>query len=45
MRWAEYIACVEERRVAYRVLVEKPERRSLFRRPRRRLEYNIKMVF
>ena len=44
MRWAEYVACMEERRGAYRVLMEKRERKRLFRRPRPRWEYNIKMV-
>jgi hypothetical protein len=39
MKWAGHVACLGERRVAYRVLVGKPEGR----RPKRRWEYNIKM--
>ena len=42
LRWAGHVALIGERRGAYRALVGKPEGRSL-RRPRRRLEDNIKM--
>jgi len=28
MRWARHVACVEEIRSAYRVMVEKPERKK-----------------
>ena len=44
VNWAEHVARVDERRGAYRVLVEKPERKRSLRRPRRRWEDNIKMV-
>jgi hypothetical protein len=43
MRWAEHIARMGEGRVAYRILVERPEGRRLLGRPRRRWEDNIKM--
>jgi hypothetical protein len=43
MRWALHVACVGERRVVYRILVGKPERKRLLRRPRRRWEDNIKI--
>ena len=36
MRWAGHIARMGERRVAYRVLVRKPEGKRPFKRPRRR---------
>jgi hypothetical protein len=42
MRWAGYVACMEAKRNAYRVLVEKPERKTLLR-PRHRWEDNIEM--
>jgi hypothetical protein len=45
LRWAGHVARVGKRRGAYRALVGKPEGRSLFGRPRRRWEDNIKMDF
>jgi hypothetical protein len=43
VRWAEHVACMGERRNAYRILVGKPEgKRSLGRRERR-WEDNIKI--
>jgi hypothetical protein len=44
LRLAGHVAPVEERRVAYRVMVEKPERRRPLGRPRRRCENNIEMA-
>jgi hypothetical protein len=41
--WAGHVACMEERRVANRVLVGKPEERRPVGGPRRRWEDNIKM--
>jgi hypothetical protein len=43
LRWAEHVARMGERRVAYRALVWKPEGRRPFGKPRRRWEDNIKM--
>jgi hypothetical protein len=43
MRWAEYVARMVEGRVAYRILVGRPEGRRPLGRPRRRWEDNIKM--
>jgi hypothetical protein len=43
MRWAGYVARVGEGRVAYRILVERPEGRKAFGRPRCRWQCNIKM--
>jgi len=43
MRWAGHVACMEERRGVYRVLVAKPEGKRPFGRPRRRWEDDIKM--
>ena len=43
MRWVGHVARMGEDRVVYRVLVGKPERKKLLRRPRRRWEDNIKM--
>jgi len=43
MRWAGRVARMGERRVLYRVLVEKPEGKRPLGRPRRRWEDNIKM--
>ena len=42
MRWAGHVARMGERRGAYRVLVEKPERKRPLGRPRRRWK-DIKM--
>jgi hypothetical protein len=36
MRWTRYVACMGERRGAYRVLVGKPERRKPLGKSRRR---------
>ena len=43
LRWAGYVARMEQSRNAQRVLVGKPERKKPFRRPRRRWEDNIKV--
>ena len=43
MRWAGHVACMEQFRNAYRVLVGKPESKRTLGRPRRRWEDNIKM--
>jgi hypothetical protein len=43
MRWARHVACIGERRVAYRVLVGKPEGKRPHGRPRRGCYVNIKM--
>ena len=41
MRWAWHVACMEERRSVYRVLVGKPEGKEPLGRPRRRWEDNM----
>jgi hypothetical protein len=43
MRWTERVACTQERRGVYRVLVEKLEGKKPLGRPRRRWEDNIRM--
>jgi hypothetical protein len=43
MGWAVHVANMGERRGFYRVLVEKPEGKSLRGRPRRKWEDNIKI--
>jgi hypothetical protein len=43
MRWAGHVARRGERRVVYRVLVGKPERKRPLGRPRRKWEDNIKI--
>jgi hypothetical protein len=43
MRWAGYVACMEEGRKVYRVLVGKREGKRPLGRPRRRWEYGIRM--
>ena len=43
LRWAGHVARVEQFRIAYRVLVVKPESKRPLGRPRRRWEDNIKM--
>jgi hypothetical protein len=43
MRWAGHVACREEGRGVYSVLVGRPEGRRPLGRPRRRWEDNIKM--
>jgi len=42
MRWAGHVALKWDRRGVYRDLVEKPERKRLLGRPRRRREDNTK---
>jgi hypothetical protein len=43
VRWAELVACAEDSRGVYRVLVGKLEAKRPLGRPRRRWEDNIKM--
>jgi hypothetical protein len=43
MRWAQYVARMRVRRIAYRLLVGKPEGKRPLGRPRRRWVDNIKM--
>jgi hypothetical protein len=43
MRWAGHVACVGEKRNAYRLLVGKPEGKRPLGRPRRRWVDNIRM--
>jgi hypothetical protein len=43
MRWAGHMACIEEGRGVYRVLVGRPEGKEPLGRPRRRWEDNIKL--
>jgi hypothetical protein len=43
MRWAGYVARLEEKRIAYRLLVGKPEGKRPLGRPRRRWVDNIRM--
>jgi hypothetical protein len=43
LRWAGHVACMGERRGAYRALVGKSEGRRPLERPRRRWEVNIRM--
>jgi hypothetical protein len=43
MRWAGHVARMGDKRVAYRILVGRPEGRRPLGRPRRRWENNIKM--
>ena len=43
MKWAGHVACIRDRRAAYRVLVGRPEGKSQLGRPRRRWEDNIEM--
>jgi hypothetical protein len=43
MRWAGHVARMGDRRVAYRVLVERPEERRPLGRWKLRLEDNTKM--
>jgi hypothetical protein len=43
IKWVGHVARMEERRVAYRVLVGKSEGKRPLGRPRRRWEDNIKM--
>jgi hypothetical protein len=43
VRWAWHVARMGEKRNAYRILVDKPERKRLLQRPRCRWVDNIKM--
>jgi hypothetical protein len=43
MRWAGHVACMGEGRLAYGILVGRPEGRRPLGRPSRRWEDNIKM--
>jgi hypothetical protein len=43
MRWAEHVALIEDRKVAYGDLVEIPAGKRSLGRSRRRWEGNIKM--
>jgi hypothetical protein len=43
VRWAEHVARIGENRIAYRILVGKPEGKRPLGRPRRRWVDNIKM--
>jgi hypothetical protein len=43
MRWAGHVACMGERRGAYRVLVGKPVGKGQLGRPKHLWEHNIKM--
>ena len=43
MRWVGHVACMDERKGVYKVLVGKPERKRPPGRPSRRWENNIKM--
>jgi len=43
MRWAGYVVRMAERRGVYRILVGKSEGKRQLRRPRSRLEDNVKM--
>ena len=45
MGWAGHVERIEDKRVAYRVLVGKTEGKRHLGRPRRRWEDNIKMDF
>jgi hypothetical protein len=42
-RWVGHVACMGDRRGAYRALEERPEGRTPLGRPRHRLEDNIRM--
>jgi hypothetical protein len=43
IRWAGQVARIEEKRAAYRILVEKPEEKRPLGKPRRRRMENIKI--
>jgi len=43
MRWAGHVACMEEMRNAYNILVGKPEVKRPLGRSKRRREDNIRM--
>ena len=41
--WAGHVAKMEEGRSAFKILIGKPSGKRPFRRPKRRLENNIRM--
>jgi hypothetical protein len=43
IRWTRHVACMRERKRAYRILVRKPEEQRPLGRPGRRWEHNINM--
>jgi hypothetical protein len=43
MRWVEHVACMEEIRNVYKILVRKPEGKRPLKRPRHIWEDNIRM--
>jgi hypothetical protein len=43
MRWTRHMACMGDRKGAYRVLVGRPDGKKSLGRPRYRWEINIKM--
>ena len=43
LRWAGYVARIEEGRFAFKILTGKPTGKRLLRRPRRRWEDSIRM--
>jgi hypothetical protein len=43
MRWTGHVACMGDRRIAYRVMLGRPEGKRPFGRPRYRWMNNIKM--
>jgi hypothetical protein len=45
MRWAGHVARIGKKRIAYRILVGKPEGKRPLGRPRRRWVDNIKIDF
>jgi hypothetical protein len=45
MRWAGYVARMEEKRNAYRILVGKPQEKRPLKRPKCRWVNNIKIDF
>jgi hypothetical protein len=45
IEWTEHGACTGEKRTACRILARKLERKRPLGRPKRRLEYRIKMNF
>jgi hypothetical protein len=45
MRWAGNVALLGDKRNSCSILIGKPERKKLLRRPRHGLEDNIRLVF
>jgi hypothetical protein len=43
MRWAGHVACIEDRRSAYKVFLERPEKKRPLGKWKRRLEDDTKM--